>query len=512
MDLTLINKEKLPVIQEKSISVEAIEEKLIKYPYGCCIVINEDGELCGYIDLRDCKKGRDVVSIYKKGPFFRNVDEILAFPKKNKYILYPIVDECNRLACAYYWRNNYLDIENELLQNLYFLKNNNYCMRHYFTRSKAQNVTLAIYSDINHIKSSIIFAELICEEKDVNFSGIFLLNDTKMNMTENLMNYDINIYYIDSLKEIISHTDILFINDEKFNMLENLNTIKTEEKRCRYMRTAIKAMVDKYFNDYIAIKYKYEYKQKGIDVLTFALPTSRDIDKKDKETSTKACLEYIIKTIGNGNDEKGKRFNDTRHRFVINEISDKQRKYFADINSENFNVISKCRRVIGVPKLYEKTIWLVGPCIVAGLYVEDTDTLGTKLQRIINEYGEKIRVVALPIPNTACRKYFFETLDGLNPVSGDCVVWLDQTFRFIRWDYDCIEEYKQLVKEHGTNLYYDIPVHCGAEAMEMIAQKVFYAVSDNNDKKGMDISKEYKMFIKGQTNKINMGETVRKLG
>lgn len=98
MDLTLISEEKLPIIQEKDISIEAIEEKLIKYLYGCCLVVNEDEELCGYIDLRDCKKGCDVVSIYKKGPFFRNVDEILAFPKKNKYILYPR----RRFKCRYY--------------------------------------------------------------------------------------------------------------------------------------------------------------------------------------------------------------------------------------------------------------------------------------------------------------------------------------------------------------------------------------------------------------------------
>lgn len=195
MKLRKIPIDRLPIVEEKKLSIETIENQLIKYSYGCCLVINERREIVGYVDLRDCQNVKNVLAIVKKPPIFRSEDEIMLMlmQQNEKYILYPVVDECNQLSHAYYCVDNYQEIENEILQNLCFLNDSGYNMEHYFKYSKAKHITIAIYSDINHIKSSLIFAEKIQRVQDVDFVGVYILQDERKNIKENLLNYGISV-------------------------------------------------------------------------------------------------------------------------------------------------------------------------------------------------------------------------------------------------------------------------------------------------------------------------------
>ena len=62
---------------------------------------------------------------------------------------------------------------------------------------------------------------------------------------------------------------------------------------------------------------------------------------------------------------------------------------------------------------------------------------------------------------------------SLEPEKGDTIVFVDQTFRFLRYDFDCIEECRTAVEQMGREIYYDIPSHCNHRLMQIIAKKLY---------------------------------------
>lgn len=64
-----------------------------------------------------------------------------------------------------------------------------------------------------------------------------------------------------------------------------------------------------------------------------------------------------------------------------------------DCSGEFYNVINGERVTCGCPEEYLKTIYFVGPCFIYGHYVEDSYTIESFLQAILNTNGYKIRVV-----------------------------------------------------------------------------------------------------------------------
>lgn len=64
-----------------------------------------------------------------------------------------------------------------------------------------------------------------------------------------------------------------------------------------------------------------------------------------------------------------------------------------DYSSEECHIIDGQRLTVAAPLEFSNTIWCFGPCIIAGINVNDEETLESQLQAIVNSKFNNIRVV-----------------------------------------------------------------------------------------------------------------------
>lgn len=528
MNLKLIKFKEIPTIYEAEATQKLIEDTILKSTYGCCFILDDKKRLVGYSDLGFSVYGQEIIKV---PPQFKNLSEIKLFISEceDKYTIYPIVDECGVLISGVYYSEYKIDDNAKIIEDILFSEQNGYDFRHYLIRSKAYGKSMGIYSDETNISSSINLYKKIREigEQVTMYLPQRIQNDVCINM----MDYDVDIEYVSSIKDLAcqDQVEIIFINDAKYKRLEHFEIVKAYKKICRYVATMMQTVRNEYLNDYAYHMYKYKWGQAGVHTMAFAIPMSRDLGVKDKAKSPQAVFEFIKKDMANGIEDVAVEMIAARDRFVHGEIRNGNCTYYNDIRSKYFNIINKCRITINQPNEYRNTIYLVGPCIVAGTYVEDRYSIGSLLQQAFKNQ-EDYRVIAVPVPNSASRYFWFPTLELMQLEPGDWVVWIDQSFRMIEWDYDCFKEYKLLVEQEGNDVYCDRPIHCGKKAMQMVSDKLYDSLcrkikSDNlndlKDKWGLysctkskstikdnkfaddDELKEYKQFLRENKQIIN---------
>lgn len=66
-----------------------------------------------------------------------------------------------------------------------------------------------------------------------------------------------------------------------------------------------------------------------------------------------------------------------------------------DINTPYLHVSKGKRQTVGQPEKYERCVYMVGPCVVEGPYVEDQYTLPSLVQQALNQEGYSVKVVNL---------------------------------------------------------------------------------------------------------------------
>ena len=79
-----------------------------------------------------------------------------------------------------------------------------------------------------------------------------------------------------------------------------------------------------------------------------------------------------------------------QHSFMIEYTNSAMR--LRDCEGPYFNVRNGRRVTTGQPEQADHTVWLFGPCVAVGPYVEDRDTMASKLQALLNDAGASMRV------------------------------------------------------------------------------------------------------------------------
>lgn len=503
MKLVKIEKKDLAIIKQNDVTVKKIEELFLEKSWGMVFVTNDYNQLIGYYSISSWKKGYDLKEVFCVAPYFRSESEILNV--NSEYYLYPLVDEKGCIICAYLKDEN-SEIIAEQMGKLLEIQRFNYNLKHYLYRSGCKGKKVALFTDCYRYRNSLAFGEMLSEcSYDIIFQGVYVCKRDEKFITEDTLNLNCELKFINSIDELLNlGIDILFFNTAGFSKAEDVILFNEKNVKCRDLGGVLRAICNKYFTDYSIIKYKKIFKKKDIKLLTMAIPTERELGDAvlDKEKGVKASPEKLMIFLKKHMNAKDAIIlNKARCQFLVNQVKDGELRYYNDISSEFLNIISKCRYVINQPQDYVKTVYLVGSCLVAGHYVKDENTLGTYMQKKFNAEKDKIRVVALAMPNGAYRETFFNTVLSLEPEKGDIIVYIDQTVRFIRYDIDCINEYKNLVKEQGRDIYYDIPLHCSSVVMQMVASKLCDCLSQN--KINQDIyEKEYEEFFGEIPNEI----------
>ena len=104
-------------------------------------------------------------------------------------------------------------------------------------------------------------------------------------------------------------------------------------------------------------------------------------------------------------------------------VQGEKRKVLLDFSSENQHIINGRRITIGQPKEYKNTIYTHGACTWRGVGVEDSQTIASYLQALINEkYPDSYKVVnsAIGRGSTLCDD--FQHIKEQNYREGDIVI------------------------------------------------------------------------------------------
>jgi cytidyltransferase-like protein len=157
--------------------------------------------------------------------------------------------------------------------------------------------------------------------------------------------------------------------------------------------------------------------------------------------------------------------------------------YLKDVKSSRCNVINGERMTVGQPLEYERTIYFYGPCLITGWYVEDSKTLESYLQAIVNEKEYRVRCVnygsfqdelslLLKICSTEYKK-------------GDIVVIYDKNKAFD--SILNIDLADSLERENvPAKWVVDAPQHCNHKVNEIYAKEIFNFIEDMFDEKSED--------------------------
>lgn len=99
--------------------------------------------------------------------------------------------------------------------------------------------------------------------------------------------------------------------------------------------------------------------------------------------------------------------------------------YMQDHHSEYVNIVNGERRTLNQPQEYENKVYILGSCIAYGDRCDDSTTIASKLQLLLNrKYGDRYCVcnyAAVQVPINNC----IPLLKNLNIQKGDKVIYVD---------------------------------------------------------------------------------------
>ena len=166
-----------------------------------------------------------------------------------------------------------------------------------------------------------------------------------------------------------------------------------------------------------------------------------------------------------------------------------KRKALRDYYSNNVNIIGGQRRTTDQPACYSHTIYTLGACTMRGTGVEDSNTVASILQRIINlHFGESYRVVNLAIGFGSDFNDDIVALQEQKIDNGDLVVWgiygmlSDMGEEFVRSLGFYYIDTNEIIEERELSQYWftDNTLHTTEVGNQLIANSVYNGLNRNH--------------------------------
>lgn len=326
---------------------------------------------------------------------------------------------------------------------------------------------------------SLTVADYLSEDDNISVIGIFELNSLKLSRKVDYLNYESNINFVPSERELfkIKDLDLILVSgsglenvkkgqeeNAAVSILELASTILSHGFK-RAITTALFESTKKFFVDkgivMKNVKIPSDEKEMGIPVKTMT-----ETDKK----------QWFLKENDWKNEQQVTEFARERYAFQKSVIKRDGQIYFADFKGNYINYINKSRVIPNALTDYENTIWILGPCVSISLFCTEQHTFGFYLQQKCLEGKKKYRVVAIGAPNDADRYYFFHLINNVK--EGDRIYWVDQAKYADHWDLDATELFKKLYDQYGNDFYYDKVSHCGKDGMRALAGAIWKDIQD----------------------------------
>jgi len=467
----------------------AIEKALLAATYGTVFIISEENILLGIYLLNNHKQGNKVDEIeqmsdcvYEDANESIEMQVIRIVEKSDKYTVLPIVDNKNILKGGVLCSTN-IGEEHKLksLAYLSFIGEKGIDMGEYF-RNKGY-LRIAFWGVD---KLSLTFANLLKNCGNISVAGIYDNIKRKKYCNEDVLNYEIEVNYVDTFNEVLkmNSLDLILITDWTMKHINNIAIVEKKSIRVEYGGELLESReFTKEMNTSMFLNSKTRLSQKGVEFLSVCIPIAAelnmDMSKKNDMTNNERLAWFAKENDWESNDIMLGKFGDARQALGKNIKKLAGNVYYADFRSEHINYINKTRIVLNQPKEYCNTVYLLGPCIVAGLFNQDKNTMGYFLQEYINNSQLEYKVVAIGVPNDANRYYHFKLLEEFELKKGNKVFWIEQSIEGSQWDLSAKAIYKELYEIYGTEFFYDTPVHLGKSGMKQIANLIFNHMLSN---------------------------------
>lgn len=191
-------------------------------------------------------------------------------------------------------------------------------------------------------------------------------------------------------------------------------------------------------------------------------------------------------------------------------LSPKGYFYNANYVSRDVNCKNKCRKTVGTPDNFQNSIYMFGDSRIYGIYLKDEDTIPSKLQKLINSTGKKIKVFNCSVNGNNLNNIWLwmqdVSLDSSDVVFISC---LGLTVRKNEWDFDksgildgtllCMDYLKKIKKKCEcckAELYVVILGTCHDIIQKKLSEEYMVAVARkapfwNNDEIKLPINFDY---------------------
>lgn len=163
-----------------------------------------------------------------------------------------------------------------------------------------------------------------------------------------------------------------------------------------------------------------------------------------------------------------------------------------DYTSRYINFENGIRRTFYQPEFYNHTIYLLGPCLALGSFVEDKYTIPSLLSKLLIKNNYFYRVVNLGM---AMSNDIQELLNYLNIQDGDIVInLLSSEKKYVQKHIDVIETSEAFNKiTKRSDMFFDMPLHCNHQGNEIYAN-VIYEHLKTVLKKEDNLLKKYNIY------------------
>lgn len=338
--------------------------------------------------------------------------------------------------------------------------------------------------------------------------------------------YNVDVIWVDSIETIYDSTDVIIISDLS-------SSIYIKHKKLLYISKLLYE-IDNLNTSKLLGKYCTQLNNKGVKTLCVSIPNLNKI-KNLREVTKEICdklkgnsfikffkllsiqeKDFLFDSLGGNNyvSEFEKSFN-SREYSIIEKTG---KEFFRDCQSKYINSVNGIRVTIDNPIKYDNSIYLIGPCIVDGMFAEDKHTVGSYLQSILS--NNKYIYCVQAMTSLKCIKFY--AFDFINLKKGDIVVFIDSEKYFDNPNLDMQVPFNELYKKE--EFFFDCPIHCNYKGYKLVAEEIFkYLIksnflttqkSDSNNlylENNKEVQKYQKKVFEGNKNLLNYVDKLKTL-
>lgn len=323
-----------------------------------------------------------------------------------------------------------------------------------------------------------------CDDiKNVCIYGNIVQED---NLKINVLNYDVDIRWIESIDTIIidKNIDIVIISDinDRSKYLINL-----KDKKILYIDELLYSILNKEDNKRIEKSLSILNKA-GVKAICISIPSLKSINNLKVSTLKRIkSLKGIFDNLSENDmqvlfDELGGKkyilefFDSLNKSHII--LKENDIRNFSNFKDKYISFVNGERITLSQPNEYKNSIYLIGSCIVASSCADDNHTLAKYLQDLINNHNLKYRVVAYGGGCSIKWKYYLNRLKKINFVFGDIIVFIDSEYYFDNPDLNMKMAFNKLYKRE--EFFFDDPIHCTYKGYKVIAEEIFKYLTKSN--------------------------------